>query len=338
MSKNFPEYLPFFSKGLRIEIGIPQPSGDIFRDWAIIREFHEDTILVQLSRDYLPADVKVEINSILDASIRIDQQIYTCTCIVTERQGERNLRIRLFGLLTLKERRQFFRLECTFNFRYTDPDQRLREEVAAEWQTWRELELMRLQGCDEYCVAARQAEQMAAQPGHIWHESRNFPVVLGGGGMGFKLDTRLKPESLLHMELYLPLSPPRTIRTVAEVAYVLDPVETLETSAVHYRTGFKFVHLEGRDRDDIFHYISQMQLLRLREISENRPFQSPYEKENEQKDMDWERVLLRILYVLVVIAICLWIGRKLMEYRQRGDTNEIKVIYEKSLKKYRKEY
>lgn len=338
MTQKFPEYQPFFHKGLRIEVGIPQPSGDVFRDWAIVREYQEDTILVQLSRDYLPTDVKVNVSSILDASVRIDQQIYTCTSIVTERQGERNLRIRLFGLLTLKERRQFFRLECTFNFRFTEPDLRIRAEVEAEWQNWRELELMKLQGYDDFSVAARQAEHVASHPQHLWHDSNNIPVVLGGGGMGFKLEKKLKPESLLHMELYLPLSPPRVIRTVAEVAYVLDPVETPENSTVYYRTGFKFIGLVERDRDDVFRYISQMQLLRLREMSENRPFQSPYDKAEKRQGMDWERILLRTLYVLLMVAVCLWIGKLLMAYRDQGNTNEIKTIYEKSLKKYRKEY
>ena len=86
MAHKFPEYEPFFHKGLRIEIGIPLADGDVFRDWAIVREFWEDTILVQLSRDFLPANVRVDVGTILDANVWIKEEIYSCTSIVTERR------------------------------------------------------------------------------------------------------------------------------------------------------------------------------------------------------------------------------------------------------------
>lgn len=336
MSQKFPEYEPFFHKGLRIEIGIPQPSGDVFRDWAVVREFFEDTILVQLSRDYLPSNVRVNISSILDASVWIDQQIYTCTCIVTERDGARNLRLRLFGLLTLKERRQFFRLECTFNFRFTDPDRRIREEVEHEWQKRHELEMMRSGGYDDIVIMARRSELQDAAQEHVWFESSSKPAVLSGGGIGFKLDRKLKPETLLHMELTLPLGPPRIVHAVAEVVHVQEPPTESDTPT--YRTGFQFVYMAERDRDEIFRYISQLQLLRLREMSDNRPFLAPSERMDTKPGLDLERVLMRTLCVLVLIAVSLWIWKQLVEYRQRGNTNEIKMIYENSIKKYRKEY
>ena len=133
-------------------------------------------------------------------------------------------------------------------------------------------------------------------------------------------------------EEVLPLAPPRTVHAVAEVVYVLEP----PGSQAFYRTGFRFLHIDERDRDQIFGYISQLQLIRLREMSENRPFPQKVEK-NDKPALSLEQLLLRVLYWLVFLAIGLFIGKGLMDYRERGDQNEIKIMYEKSIKKYRKE-
>lgn|GEM_PF-1963525 len=338
MAHKFPEYEPFFHKGLRIEIGIPQADGDVFRDWAIVKEYREDTILVQLSRDYLPMNVRVDVSTILDANVWIKQEVYTCPCIVTERQSDRVLRIRLFGLLTLKERRHFFRLEANFRFRFTEPDKRIREEVETEWQKRRELESMKFGGYDEIVIAARQAEFHALRQELVWHESLDNPAVLSGGGIGFKLEKRLAPETLLHMELHLPLSPPRVVHAVAEVVYSLEPRREVERGEAAYRTGMHFILMEERDRDHIFRYISMLQLIRLREISENRPFKYPYEGSLAAKrGVDGKTILRRALYTVIFLILLFFIGRFLIDYRDKGNPNEIKAIYERAIKQYRKE-
>ena len=337
MAHKFPEYEPFFHKGLRIEIGIPQADGDVFRDWAVVKEYREDTILVQLSRDYLPMNVRVNVSTILDANVWINQDVYTCPSIVTEKRNDRNLRIRLFGRLTPKERRHFFRFEATFRFRFTEPDDRIRGEVEAEWKKRRDLEYMKFGGYDEIVIAARQAEFQASRDELVWHESLENPVVLSGGGIGFRLDKKLPPETLLHMELHLPLSPPRVVHAVAEVVYAFELRRQMESGAA-YKTGMHFILLEERDRDQIFRYISMLQLHRLREISENRPFKYPYDgMPAVRRGLDGKKVLRRALYTVLFLALLFYVGRYLVDYRDRGNPNEIKAIYEKAIKQYRKE-
>ncbi len=337
MAHKFPEYEPFFHKGLRIEIGIPQADGDVFRDWAIVKEYREDTILIQLSRDYLPMNVRVNVSTILDANVWMKQDVYTCACIVTEKQGERVLCIRLFGQLMPKERRHFFRFEANFRFRFTEPDQRVREEIEAEWKKRRDLEYMKFGGYDEIVIAARQAEFQTSQEELAWHESIDNPAVLSGGGIGFKLDKKLLPETLLHMELHLPLSPPRVVHAVAEVVYAFELRRQMGSGAA-YRTGLHFIWLEERDRDQIFRYISMLQLHRLREISENRPFKYPYDgMPAVRRGLDGKTVLRRALYTVLFLVLLFYVGRFLIDYRDRGNPNEIKTIYEKAIKQYRKE-
>ena len=111
-------YREHLRQWMRIEIGIPLLGGGVFRDWAIIIESREDELTGQISRDVLPANVRVDVGFILDVSVWIKKEVYTCSGIVVERTSGRVLKIRLFGSFTLRERRQFFRIELNLRLRY----------------------------------------------------------------------------------------------------------------------------------------------------------------------------------------------------------------------------
>ena len=102
-------FRPYLQPEMRLEMGIPLSGGGVFRDWAVISESVEDKLLVQISRDMLPANVRIDIGFILDVSITIKENVYTCPGIVVEKSGARVMRIQLFGVFNLRERRQFFR-------------------------------------------------------------------------------------------------------------------------------------------------------------------------------------------------------------------------------------
>jgi hypothetical protein len=327
-------YREHLRKGMRIEIGIPLLGGGVFRDWAIIVESRGDELLGQISRDVLPANVRVDVGFILDVSIWIKKEVYTCSGIVIERHGGRVLRIRLFGAFTLRERRQFFRIELNLRLRYALPPHAEKRDVEGDWGQRRDLEHMKFQGYDQVVIAAQQSRYHPAVP-LGWHDILWSEVNLSGGGVLLRLPEPVQPEKLLCLEIYLPMTPPRQIQTVAEVVHVMDP-KTNQDGSAYFPAGVHFIFLDERDRDLIFRHISVMQIAHLRKIADMRELDLS-EGVAGQQTPGLRQILTRVLWALFYLILAVYLVRYLVHYQQAGSPNEIQKTYEKAIREYRHE-
>ncbi|HJV67002.1 MAG TPA: PilZ-like domain-containing protein [Geomonas sp.] len=325
-------YREYLLEGMRIEVGIPLSGGGIFRDWATVSESAEDELLVQISRDVLPANVRVDEGFILDVSIWIRKEAYTCSGIVTEKHGGRVLRIRLFGEFTLRERRQFFRINLELAARYAVIGPAGLAEVERDWTQRKELEQMRFQGYDSFVIAAHQARYKPAVPLQ-WQVMGRTEVNLGGGGMLLNIPEPLAPDELLALEISVPLTPPRLVHAVARVIHVMRP--TAQRGTPRYRVGLQFVFLDERDRDLLFRHISVTQIALLRKATDLREVPEPGAAPGRQ--VDWRRVTRRAILTLLLLILATILARYLVRYRQQGSPNEIQQTYEKAIKNYRHE-
>jgi len=330
---HYAEYREYLRKGMRIEIGIPLAGGGIFRDWAIIAEGREDELLAQISRDVLPANVRVDVGFILDVSVWVKKEVYTCSGIVIERQGVRVLKIQLFGLFTLRERRQFFRIELNLRVRYALLPQVERHDVERDWQHRKDLEHMKFQGYDQVVIAAQRARYKPAVE-IDWLEMRWTEMNLGGGGLLIRMTEPLATERLLCLEIHLPLQPVRQIHAVAEVIHVMAPKEDKGTA--YFPTGVRFVYLDERDRDLIFRHISVTQIAYLRKMAELR-IREEDEAPRPPQPLTWQQVVNRTLWAVLVLILAFYLVRYLITFREAGNPNEIKKNYEKAIKEYRHE-
>jgi hypothetical protein len=317
--------------GMRIEVGIPLLGGGVFRDWAIIVDAAADELSVQISRDVLPANVRVDVGFILDVSIWIKKEVYTCSGIVTERLDGRVLRVRLFGAFTLRERRQFFRIDLNLRLRYallTHPDPR---DVERDWGQRRDLEHMKFQGYDQFVIAAQQARYKPSIPLE-WHDILWAEVNLGGGGILIRLPEALQAERLLNLEIHLPLQPPRQIQAVAEIIHVMAP-KTPKKGAPYFGAGVRFVFLDERDRDLIFRHISVTQIELLRQVAERR--ETKAEEPGVAAPQTWQQVVPRVLWALLFLVLSFYLVRYLIRFHNAGSPNEIGSTYEKAIREYR---
>jgi len=327
-------YRAWLRKGLRIEIGIPLSGGGVFRDWAIIVESRGDEILAQISRDVLPANVRVDVGFILDVSIWIKKDVYTCSGIVTEKYGGRVLRIRLFGDFTLRERRQFFRIDLNLRIRYAllkDPD---KNDVELDWESRRDLEHMKFQGYDHFVIAAQQARFHPAVK-FDWQEILRAELNLGGGGLCIHLPEPVQEERLLNLEIHLPLTPPRLIHAVAEVIYAKE-LKARVDGAANFAAGARFVFLDERDRDLIFQHISVTQIAVLRKKAEMRGMDD-LDRDRGAQSVTWREMAPRVLWTLFFLILSFYLVRYFIHYQQTVPSGEIQSIYEKAIKKYRHE-
>jgi len=331
---HYSAYREHLRQGMRIEVGIPLSGGGVFRDWAIIQEGHQDELWVQISRDVLPANVRVDLGFILDVSIWVGKEVYTCSGIVVERQGARVLKIQLFGAFTLRERRQFFRTELNLRIRYALLPGVDRRDIESDWKHRKDLEHMKYQGYDQVVIAAQQARYRPAMELE-WQELRWTEINLGGGGLLLRLAEALQPERLLCLEIHLPLRPTRLIQTVVEVMHVM-PARPYKDGVTYHPTGVRFVFLDERDRDLVFRHISVTQIAHLRRLAELREDEVP-ERVAAPQPLTRQQILSRILWSILVLIVTFYLVRYLISFRDAGNPNEIKKTYERAIKQYRHE-
>jgi len=327
-------YREHLRKGMRVEFGIPLLGGGVFRDWAIIVEAQADELLAQISRDVLPANVRVDVGFILDVSIWIKKEVYTCSGIVIERLGGRVLRIRLFGAFTLRERRQFFRIDLNLRLRYALLGNPNRRDVERDWEQRRDLEHMKFQGYDQFVIAAQQARYLPSLALE-WHDILWAEVNLGGGGLLIRLPEPVAPEKLLCLEIHLPLKPQRQIQAVAEVIHLMAPKAPKGNGAPYYGTGVRFLYLDERDRDLIFRHISVTQIALLRKAADLRELEVA--EPGEPEPMSLRQVLPRVLWALFFLILAFFVVKGLLRFREAGSPNEIGKTYEKAIREYRHE-
>ena len=332
MHDDYSEYREYLGQGMRVEIGIPLSGGGVFRDWAIISESGNDQMLVQISRDELPANVRFDIGFILDVSIWVKNDVCTCSGIVMEKLGGRVLRIRLFGSFTLRERRQFFRAELGMRVKYDIVDESDRKDVERDWEVRKEHEHMKFQGYDDFVIAAQMARY---KPGRsiAWQDLLRAQVNLGGGGICVRLPQPVQAEQLVNLELHLPLTPPRLVQAVAQIVHVKPP-RVLKDGSSRYDAGMRFLFLDERDRDLVFKQISVAQIEYLRKMADRRGADD-LDRPRVTLPLTRRQIAIRALWTLLFLLAAYALGRCMVSYSNAPHSNPIQKSYEESIKKYR---
>jgi hypothetical protein len=340
LTEDFSEYAGYFHHGLRVEIGIRMPNRDIFREWAIVQEYRADLIEVELSRDHLPESVKFELGSIVDVGVWIDEQVYTCNAIVIDKMSPISFLLRLLSTVTLKERREFFRLGVSIRLRYVKPAGMTGAEIKTEWQKRTELEHLKFQeGVSSYLqspyIVSKWAHLKPSGPNLAWIESVAASATISGGGIRFLLPQKLAVDDKLNLELHLPLFPSRVVHAVAEVVHVMEPVRRHNVPEPLYPTGLRFIHLEERDRDLIIRFISAEQLAQLRKLSASLRYREGGRPVVKPPLTALQRRMRWVLAGLLLLG-SLWLGyRYYQAYQERAEKNEIEETYGSELGKYR---
>lgn len=331
MEDEYSDYREYLTPGARIEIGIPLSGGGVFRDWAIISEASRDQLVAQISRDVLPAEVRFDVGFILDVSIWVGNDIHTCSGIVTEKLGGRILRIRLFGSFTLRERRQFFRIDLGMRVKYDIVDESGLKQAERDWEVRKEHEQMKFQGYDDFVIAAQMARFKPARP-IDWQDILRAQMNLGGGGICLRLPQKLQPDQLLNLELHIPLTPPRVVHAVAQVIHVKPP-RVLKDGSSRYDVGMHFIYLDERDRDLIFKQISTAQMEHLRKVADRRDLD--VEHPRAIMPLTRRQIVVRTLWSAFFLVLAYALVSYFISYSKAPRSNPIQKTYEKSIRKYR---
>ena len=135
---DYDQYLDHFPAGLKVNVGIPVPGGQIFNDWAIIHTIEEDLLEIQLSRDTLPAGVRLNLGTILDLRGTKNNNAYSCRAIIVSEGYQRTVLIRLIGEIVNDELREFYRIDAFLPIKYFLTDEKSEVQLKKNWIEKRE--------------------------------------------------------------------------------------------------------------------------------------------------------------------------------------------------------
>lgn len=331
----YDSYRPYLQDGMRLEVGIPLTGGGVFRDWGIIKETGGeklDRLLVQLSRELLPSNVRIDPGFLLDVSITVKKEVYTCSGIVHEKIEQRTFWVQLFGPFNLRERRQFFRITVEMKLQYAvvGADESW-NDLEKDWTLRKELEHLKFQGLDEFALAAERARYGKPKERN-WKMLLRCEVNLSGGGVGMRLPEPVGLDQFISLIIYVPGEPPREIQAVTQVLMAKPPEQRGRKTV--YEAGMQFVCLDDKDREIIFQHISRSQIEYLRETAERRdPVYVPKRELTPAEKR--RRLIIRVLGFILFLIICYYLTEYLSFYERVHPPNEIGSTYEKALKKYR---
>ncbi|MDD2499759.1 MAG: DUF5634 family protein [Geobacter sp.] len=369
---DFDQYLEHFPVGLKVNVGIPVPGGDTFHDWAIIHTIDEDLISLQLSRDTLPAGVKLKVGTILDIRAGNEIEGYSCRAIIVTEGYHREVLLRLIGEIVSSELREFYRIDAFLPIKYfisteqsearlkaackEKRDARIAAEKERKQQEKKPWERLRQAPDTEELPSEEFGEQgvwddageRLNQPDqsindtrdHSWDDVIPLAANISGGGVRMLLHHKFKNDTLVPIEIYLPSEPePQVIDAVCVVAFANENyAASKQFSRTSYNTGLKFKFIDERDRDAIVSYISNVQLKRIRQMREQYLFRSDPNSEKAEITQEERLKLIVKTGVVTTIVIFALIGLTIYfkNYAENRPKNEIELIFDKGFSEYLK--
>jgi hypothetical protein len=369
---DFDQYLEYFPVGLKVNIGIPVPGGKTFHDWAVIHSIDEDLVSLQLSRDTLPAGVKLTVGIILDIRAGNEFSGYSCRAIIVAEGYHREVLLRLIGEIVSSELREFYRIDAFLPIKYFISSEQNELKLKLAWKEKRESRILSEKerkeqekkpwerlfhapatenlpveelGEESLRDTARGELQQPDEPeedgqDHSWDDIIPLAANISGGGVRMLLHHRFEADTLVPLEIYLPSEPePQILDAVGIVAFANENyAATKQFSRTSYNTGLKFKFIDERDRDAIVSYISNVQLKRIRLMREQYLFRSGPETTPPPVTSEAQRKLMIRTTLTIVSAIIILISLVVYfkNYTQNRPKSEIELLFDKGYGEYLK--
>lgn len=367
---DFKAYQQYFPAGKKIDVAIPVPQGDTFRDWAIISSIDEDLVTLQLSRDELPAGVRLATGSIMDLRVGSDDSGYCCRGIIVAEGFQREIILRLIGEIVSNELREFYRIDAFLPIRYFITNEKSEKALKIAWQEKREAriaaereqkerekkpwERLRDMRHEEQPEEELTAESLRTSPDvtgqtqdeeeddgvdHSWDDVIPLAANISGGGIRILLHHQFSADDLVPVEIYVPLeSGPKIIDAVCKVIFSRENLAAeKQFSRPTYNTGFHFVWIDERERDALVTYISNVQLKRIRMMREHYLLRERPEAEQpiDNAAIVRQRITQAVIGLLALAALT-FIVVYFINYTEDRPKSQIELIFDKGFSDYLK--
>lgn len=319
MKEELPDYAKYFAVGLRVEVRFPRSHNTTFHDWAIIKVFDEDLLVLQLSRDTLPDGIRTDTGTILDIRVGKDGYAYYCRGIIVAEEGPAHLSVRLISDVIPDELREFYRIDVHIPLTYTIPVGKSAEQIHQEWHERRYPPPPPEDGEEEEVPVAPPPPPLPPVAANI-----------SGSGIRIKMHEKLPADTLVPLHLHLPLDQPREIEIIGKVVDVI-PLHTREGAPPLFSTGLHFLHIDERDRDAIVQFVAVAQMERLRELRQGNVSLTSLAYSSYAEQIRRRRILAAFtLFILMAVLVT-----GLIYWQFTAKKGEIERTYEREIRKYR---
>lgn len=358
------EYSRYFPVGKKVEVGIPLPNAEVFKDWAIIHEINEDLVSLQLSRDVLPVDVSLHYGQIFELRGGSEENGYCCRAIVVSEGDAHELLLRLIGEIVSDELREFYRIDAFLPIRYFVSNEQNIDRLHKQWKERRtrrhELELEKRDQrwtsltlpestesaleSNKYLIDTESSDIVSEHDStgekvdDNWDSIVPLAANISGGGLRIITHQGFEYGEYALLEILVP-TPHRVIDVVGRVVFV-NRNYAAGSDHEYFNTGVQFVYIDERDQDAIVNYISTVQLKRNRQLRETYLYRSALEKEDQfgtTEKLRFKRAVIRRISTLFFMILVALLVSYFWRYAHERPKGEIQRMFEEGVKKYREQ-
>jgi hypothetical protein len=243
------DYTPYFREEQQTNICIKLANNKLLEVNGLVVFIEGDQLTLELVGTE-PADaMSAESGSEVSIMHWTGWSLCRFTALLLQKIIGREVLLRLTGQVIEKQTREYFRLDVSIPVSYSIPEKQILSSVHEEWVAARGL------------LNEHAAPLLVACPGGFkaikWNgqgEIAPSMVNLSGAGFRFKTPEYVEPESMVFINLFLPLIPPRVIQIVAETLRCSEIVLGREKGH-NYITATRFHFINEKDREAIIGFI-----------------------------------------------------------------------------------
>ena len=270
--------------GMKVEVDIPMPDKNIFRDWAIINEVDQDLVSLQLSRDILPFGVNLRVGQMLTIRNETDFKVFIRRAYIVSKSLNQDLLLRFTGEILFDKLREFFRIDAFLPIRFHKLHDQNPVNVRQLWEDRKrqrqenefKKEASLSESADEKPFSEEQTREPTPDTDAVshqddekndeyydsWDNITSIAVNISGGGLKISTDQKFESDELILLEIFVP--PARRVMDVVARVIFSTPDETAEKTTDRFNTGLQFIFIDELTRSSISNHISNLQLQRIR--------------------------------------------------------------------------
>jgi hypothetical protein len=243
------EYSEYFKEESQAKICIKLADDRLLDAHGLIRFLKEDRLTLELVGEEPGDDMSAEPGGDVFITFWTGWSQCRCNAVLLQKIYGRRVFLRLSGPVIEKQTREYFRLDVSIPVSYSIPEEQLLPSVHEEWSLTRklleELAAPVMVPCPDGFKVVRWCDQENISP----HQ-----INLSAGGLRFKTREYVQPESLVAVNLFLPLFPPRVIPSVAETLRCSEIMLAREKGQ-SFMTAIRFHFISDKDRETIIAFL-----------------------------------------------------------------------------------
>jgi len=239
----------FFRIGQPVKVGIHLAENLMLEEHAVIRGMEGDRMKLELWGSSLAERGGAQSGAVVTVVADAGYSIYRCSAALEKETSGRTLSLVVSGGIREKQLREFFRFDLSLPVACSIPEDQTLTSVIDECRMnklrYRDIPPPVMQQCRDGFKVVRWNDMADLLPERI---------NLSGGGLRLRMPEYTEPGTLVRVNLFLPLDPPRVICEVAQVLRC-NEMMLLWSKGNNYSTAMSFHCIDEKDRETIISHI-----------------------------------------------------------------------------------